>query len=106
MPTVVEENFKVWAGPVLHQHGLGPLRVECDLGRLGADQPHKLGGILVLLPVAGGQVVVGVGGLGAETRMGGAVVGGVSPGLITLRRLEGAKYFHLGGRNRVKTIEQ
>ena len=66
VPTVIEASLEVRAGSVLHQHALGLLRVERHLGRLGTHQPHKLGRVLVLLPVAGGQVVVGVGGVEVE----------------------------------------
>ena len=65
-PTVIEASLEVWAGAVLHQHALGLLRVERHLRRLGAHQLHKLGRVLVLLPVARGQVVVGVGGVEVE----------------------------------------
>ena len=69
MLTVVEAGLKVRVGAVLHEHALGLLRVERDLWTLGADQLHKLPGVLVLLPVAGRQLVVGEGGMPHKARV-------------------------------------
>ena len=69
MLTIIEASLKVWVGPVLHQHALGLLRIECHFRCLGAHQLDELGCILVLLPIAGGQVVVGIGGMEVEVLM-------------------------------------
>ena len=69
MLTVVEAGLKVRVGAVLHEHALGLLRVERDLWTLGADQLHKLPGVLVLLPVAGRQLVVGEGRVPHKARV-------------------------------------
>lgn len=49
--TVVEAGLQVSVRTVLHQHDFGVLGVEGHFGSLGFHQLHKLGRILILLPV-------------------------------------------------------
>lgn len=79
--TIVEVGLIVRVRPILHHHALGLVRVECHLGGPGAEQVDKLAGMLVLLPVAAGQVVIGVAGVQVEALvLGGGAMLGVSRG--------------------------
>ena len=61
--TIVEADLVVGVGPVLHQHALGLVGEEGHFGSLGTHHADKLADVLVLLPVAAGQVVVRVTGM-------------------------------------------
>ncbi len=67
--TVIEAGFVVRVASVLHEHTLGQVCVEGDLGRLGSHKPHKLTSILVLFPIALRQVMVAVEGVKIEPVM-------------------------------------
>lgn len=49
--TVIEAHLQVCVGRILHQHDFGIFVVKGHLGSLGFHQLHKLGRVLIFLPV-------------------------------------------------------
>lgn len=64
--TIIEACLVVRVGSILHQHTLCLVSVQGCLGCLGTQQVDKVAGMLVLLPVAAGQIMVSVAGVQVE----------------------------------------